>query len=142
MDGPAHRAGPLADAERLRAVLYAAGRADLAGRLEPAHLGERAAVLSRLLSDAPDQLGPAGVGDRLGQTGPGQPGYGEVFGVDRLVVADQPESRLVRVIQPGLSHLAVHHRDPAPGLGPVRGALPPAGQHPLRPAQPPLRRPV
>src|SRR5580704_11695899 len=107
MDGPARRAGPLADAERLRAVFHAAGRADLAGRLEPAHLGERAAVPGRLLSDAPDQLGPAGVGDRLGQPGAGHAGHAQVLGVDRLVVADQPQSRLVRVIEPGIAYLAV-----------------------------------
>jgi phenylacetaldehyde dehydrogenase len=56
MDRPARRARPPADAERLRAVVHAAGRADLAGRLEPADLGERAAVPGRFLRDAPQQV--------------------------------------------------------------------------------------
>lgn len=51
--------------------------------------------MSGLLLDQPDQRGPAPVVDRPGQFRPGQTGDGQVFQVDRLVVADQPEGQLV-----------------------------------------------
>ena len=61
---------------------------------------------------------------------------GEVFGVDRLVVADQPQRRLVRMIKACLPHLTVQDRDTMPGPGPVRGTFLPAGQNPLSRPQP------
>jgi hypothetical protein len=58
-------------------------------------------------------LRPSGIVNGLGQPRPGKRADGEVFGVDRLVVADQPESCLMCVIEPGFPHLAVQHRDAA-----------------------------
>jgi hypothetical protein len=58
--------------------------------------------------------------------------------VDRLVVADQPQGCLVRVVEPGFPYLAVQDRDPVPGLGAVSGAFLPAEKRPVRPLQPPL----
>ena len=45
-----------------------------------------------------------------------KPRHGQVFGVDRLVVADQPQRRLVRVIEPGRPHLTVQDRHPGRAL--------------------------
>ena len=73
---PHARARPLADVERLGAVLDPAGRAHLAGGLEPADPAERPGRSARLLLDQPQELRPAGVVDGPGQPGTGQPGHG------------------------------------------------------------------
>ena len=105
------------DAERFRAVLDPAGRAHLAGGLEPADPGERAAILSRLLLDAPASAATSRrLGDRPGQPRPHQPADGQVFGVDRLVIADQPQRRLMRVIKPRLPHLTMQAATRCPAL--------------------------
>jgi hypothetical protein len=43
------------------------------------------------------------------------------------------------VITTSVPDLSVQDRDPVPGLGPVRGALLSAGQHPVRPPELALR---
>src|SRR6266702_2526436 len=48
------------------------------------------------------ELRPAGVGARLGQSRPHQPCYGEVFCVDRVIVADPFECDLMSVVKSGL----------------------------------------
>ena len=128
------------DAKRLGAVLDSARRAHLGGGLEPADPGERPSVVRCLLLQQPQELSPPRVVHGPGQPGAREPGYGQVLGVDRLVVADQPKSRLVRVIEPGLADLAVQDRHPVPGPGPVRGAFLLAAQGALCPRQMPLFR--
>jgi hypothetical protein len=58
--------------------------------------------------------------DGLCEPGPGESADGKVFGVDRLVFADQPESYLVRVVEPGFPYLAVQDSYAMPGFRPVR----------------------
>jgi hypothetical protein len=77
----------------------------------------------------------------LCQPGPGQARYGEVFDIDRLVVADQPKRCLVQVVGPRLADLPVLHRHAQPGFSPVRGTLLLARQCTLCPREVPLTRP-
>src|SRR5580704_16818910 len=64
-----HRSRPGHGRSRTPRTSRCAGRAHLAGGLEPTDLGERAAISGRFLLDALRQLSPAGIGDRLGQLG-------------------------------------------------------------------------
>ena len=114
-----------------RADLHPARRAHLTGGLEPADPGNVRRYRAASSSTA-GEPGPAGVVHGPGQPGPRQPGHAQVLGVDRLIVADQPQRDLVRVVEPGFPYRAVQDRDPVPGPGPVRGAVLPAGQGPLR----------
>jgi hypothetical protein len=49
---------------------------------------ERPSVLLRFLAGQAQQLRPAGVVNGFGELCAGEPGHGQVLGVDRLVVAD------------------------------------------------------
>jgi hypothetical protein len=69
--------------------------------------------------------------DGSGQPGPGETGYGQVFGVDHLVVVNQPKRNLVRMVKPGFPDFAVKHCDPVPGLRPIGGAFLFTGQRPV-----------
>src|ERR1035437_718178 len=69
----------------------------------------------------PAQCRPAGIGHRLRQPGPGQPGPGQVLHVDRLVIAGDAVGQLVMGVQAGVPDLAVLDSYPAYRLGaPVR----------------------
>ena len=74
--------------ERLGAVLGATCGARLRGWGESADTVERPSVLLRFLAGQAQQLRPAGVVNGFGELCAGEPGHGQVLGVDRLVVAD------------------------------------------------------
>ena len=102
--------------ERLWPVAVPTGRAQLRRREQPVHLDYGPPVVGGLLLDQPDQRGPARIVDRPGQSRPRQTSDGQVLQVDRLVIADQPESELVVMVEAGLPDLSVQLGDPADGL--------------------------
>ena len=66
------------------------------------------------------------------QPGPRQTGDGQILQVDRLVIADQPESELVVCVKSSLPHLAVQDGNPTGGLASIRRGALLARQSPLR----------
>ena len=95
-------------------------------------LVERRPYCAGFLADQAQQLGPPGVVNGFGEPGAGEPGHGQVLGVDRLAVADQRAGLSCGMIEAGFADLAVHDRDPPPCFDPVSGAFGLAGQRPLR----------
>lgn len=138
---PARPAPPDADAQGLEAVLDAARRAHLTGRLEPADAYEGTPMRDRLVLQHADKLRPPGVMDGLGHACAGQPLDHQAFDGNRLVFADQLRRELVVELAPRISDLRMLPGHLQAGLGPVAEPLRLAQQLLLRHAELRLRPP-
>ena len=112
-NGPASSAFPYADMEGLGAILDAALRADLGGRLEPPDAVEGPAELRGLVLQHRDERRPSGVVDGLGQACTGESLDRQVLHGNRLVLANDPCGELVVELAPCVGDLRVSAGGPA-----------------------------
>jgi hypothetical protein len=109
-----------------------ARRAGLARRIPPADHGQFPAVPLAFVLKLPAELTPAAVADGAGETPVADHVRdGEILDDDHVVVADEPGGGPVQVVAPGVANLTAGAGNLGFRLGPVRGAVPAAGQAPL-----------
>jgi len=132
---PAARACPLANVQRLGAILVPADRAHLAGGLEPADAAEVPSVHPGLVLQHMHECRPARIMHGFGQPGAGEPFDRQVFHGDRLVLADQRRGELVMELTPRIGHSRVRPGYLDPGPVPVPAAYLLAGQSLLCPPE-------
>ena len=116
-------------------MLHAACRANLRGRLEPAHLAEATAVPGGLVLQHIYERRPSCDVNRLRHTRPSEPGHAQVLHVYRLVVADDHGGCLVVEVGTLVRDLSMEPGHLGPGLLPVLATFLRARICLLRPAE-------
>ena len=136
MPGAAGRARPLQGAQAQLREPVPARRAGLGRGVPPAGHDQVPAVPLALVRKLVAELTPPAVADRAGQVSVADhAGDVQVLDHDHVVPADQAGAGPVREVPPGIADLAVGAGHLRRGPGPVRRAVPAAGQAPLVPGQ-------
>lgn len=117
MDRTALRARPLPHVQRQSVKYMTADVAPFTARIETVNLPEQSLVPDRFVVQLAEQLRPAHVGNMLSQTMIAQHIlHRQVFGIDRLVFADQPCTQLVEKVQTATGNFVMNAGDSQTGL--------------------------